>query len=79
MRLLYYWLILTVLFPSNHNSGLAIDVDDYQAWNETLSKAGFRWLGDADVAHFGFVSIDTQGTSKMIFDIISTVFEVFAC
>jgi hypothetical protein len=40
---------------SNHQSGLALDVDDPEKWKRRLGKHGFRWLGKRDRWHFDFV------------------------
>ncbi len=39
---------------SNHNSGLAIDVDDAEAWRPVLERHGWRWLGAFDPMHFDY-------------------------
>jgi hypothetical protein len=40
---------------SNHETGLAIDTSQYDAWKPTLEAHGFRWLGSSDVVHFDYV------------------------
>jgi predicted chitinase len=40
---------------SNHNSGLAIDIDDAQAWRPVLERHGWRWIGAFDPMHFDYV------------------------
>ena len=40
---------------SNHESGLAIDTSDYNAWKPILEARGFRWLGANDPVHFDYV------------------------
>lgn len=39
---------------SNHNSGLAIDIDDAQAWRPCLERHGWRWIGAFDPMHFDY-------------------------
>jgi len=39
---------------SNHQSGLAVDVDNFGAWRSTLQSVGFRWFGSGDEVHFDF-------------------------
>lgn len=45
---------------SNHESGLAIDIDDNGSWRSALSAEGFRWLGSRDPVHFDFVNGGTD-------------------
>lgn len=40
---------------SNHQSGLALDIEDHLGWIPFLEAQGWRWLGDSDPAHFDFV------------------------
>ena len=39
---------------SNHNSGLAIDIEDAQAWRPVLERHGWRWIGAFDPMHFDY-------------------------
>ena len=39
---------------SNHNSGLAIDIEDAQGWLPYLERHGWRWLGSHDPMHFDY-------------------------
>ncbi|MDI9406175.1 MAG: peptidoglycan-binding protein [Chitinophagaceae bacterium] len=39
---------------SNHNSGLAIDIDGAQAWRPLLERHGWRWIGAFDPVHFDY-------------------------
>ena len=39
---------------SNHNSGLAIDIEGADAWRPVLERHGWRWLGDFDPMHFDY-------------------------
>jgi len=40
---------------SNHETGLALDVDNYSTWRSTLEANGFRWFGSSDRWHFDYV------------------------
>ena len=40
---------------SNHQSGLAIDINDHQGWMSVLKKHGWRWYGPKDAVHFDYV------------------------
>ncbi|MBD6620711.1 D-alanyl-D-alanine carboxypeptidase [Komarekiella sp. 'clone 1'] len=40
---------------SNHESGLALDISDFQIWKPYFVQCGWRWLGAADEVHFDFV------------------------
>lgn len=37
---------------SNHEDGLAIDVDNFGDWKMLLEKNGWEWQGEADPVHF---------------------------
>ncbi len=39
---------------SNHETGLAIDVNQYTAWKSALTAHGFTWFGNADKVHFDY-------------------------
>ena len=39
---------------SNHETGLAIDVQQYEAWQAALEAEGFTWLGPSDPVHFDY-------------------------
>lgn len=39
---------------SNHETGLAIDVQNYTTWKPLLTNAGFTWLGANDPVHFDY-------------------------
>lgn len=39
---------------SNHESGLAIDTSDYNAWRPALESEGFKWFGSSDLVHFDY-------------------------
>lgn len=40
---------------SNHETGLAMDINEYSAWRTTLENRGFRWFGTKDKVHFDYV------------------------
>ncbi|MEL6494898.1 MAG: peptidoglycan-binding protein [Cyanobacteria bacterium J06623_7] len=40
---------------SNHQSGLAIDINDHAGWKPYLEKHGWRWFGARDRVHFDYV------------------------
>lgn len=40
---------------SNHNSALAIDIQDSPGWRSTLQRYGWRWIGAFDPMHYDFV------------------------
>lgn len=40
---------------SNHETGLALDVNNYSTWKPILSNYGFKWLGSGDPVHFDYV------------------------
>lgn len=55
---------------SNHESGLAIDVQEYNTWKSALQSHGFKWFGDSDVVHFDYVgagAVDYRGTDVLAF------------
>lgn len=39
---------------SNHETGLALDVSEYNTWMTALENNGFNWLGNSDVVHFDY-------------------------
>ncbi len=45
---------------SNHQSGLALDVEDPDGWEPFLEQYGWRRLGDFDPPHFDYVGEGTQ-------------------
>ena len=55
---------------SNHESGLAVDVDNYSAWKPYFEANGFKWLGASDTVHFDYTgpgSVDIDGLSVYAF------------
>ncbi|MFB2974820.1 M15 family metallopeptidase [Microseira sp. BLCC-F43] len=59
--LLYRWGIgcgySIVALPgrSNHQSGLALDINDHLGWKRYLENHGWEWFGPKDEPHFDFV------------------------
>lgn len=49
---------------SKHESGLAVDVDDYAAKRRALEKNGFVWFGAGDAVHFTFKGGDSTLTGE---------------
>lgn len=43
---------------SNHESGLAIDIQQYSAWRTELESRGFDWLGASDPVHYDYRGMD---------------------
>ena len=55
---------------SNHESGLALDVQEAAAWRKELVKSGFRWMGRGDPVHFDYAgprAIDHRGLDVRAF------------
>lgn len=77
--LLYEWMnrricrdVVSLAAPpgtSNHEAGLAVDVDNYGQARGSLEARGFRWYGSGDVVHFDYVSggEDTRSLSVRAF------------
>lgn len=40
---------------SNHETGIALDVSQYNTWKSYLQANGFQWLGSSDAVHFDYV------------------------
>lgn len=57
---------------SNHNSGLAIDIEDAPNWRPYLERHGWRWIGSFDPMHFDFKGdgIDLRSLSIKAFQIL---------
>lgn len=45
---------------SNHQSGLAIDINEFMAWKPFLEAQGWRWFGPKDPPHFDFIAGGTD-------------------
>lgn len=39
---------------SNHETGLALDLDNASAWRSSLESRGFDWAGSSDPVHFDY-------------------------
>lgn len=39
---------------SNHNTGLALDIEDAHGWRPYLERLGWDWIGSFDPMHFDF-------------------------
>jgi hypothetical protein len=40
---------------SNHETGLAMDVNEYTSWKTIFANHGFKWYGNGDKVHFDYV------------------------
>lgn len=40
---------------SNHETGLAMDVNEYSSWKTIFTNHGFKWFGNSDKVHFDYV------------------------
>lgn len=55
---------------SNHESGLAVDIEENAAWRDAMSAHDFVWLGASDPVHFDFKGggvTDIGGLSVLAF------------
>ncbi|WP_019500957.1 peptidoglycan-binding protein [Pseudanabaena sp. PCC 6802] len=50
---------------SNHQSGLALDIEDADGWKPFLERYGWQKLGDFDPMHFDFVGGGTKDISSI--------------
>ncbi len=58
---------------SNHETGLALDVQQYNTWKPQLTAHGFKWYGSADTVHFDYVgagAVNYKGTDVLAFQIL---------
>jgi hypothetical protein len=39
---------------SNHEDGLALDIDNYRDWKPSLENHGWNWQGEPDPVHFSY-------------------------
>ncbi len=49
---------------SNHETGLAMDINEYSTWKTALTNKGFKWFGSGDAVHFdykGAGAVDFKG------------------
>jgi len=54
---------------SNHQGGLALDIEDNAGWRPFLERNGWQWFGDDDPVHFDFVQggQDIRSTAILAF------------
>lgn len=55
---------------SNHESGLAVDVNNWSARRSAFQNAGWRWLGSRDPVHFDYLgsgTVSLRGLSVLAF------------
>ena len=55
---------------SNHETGLAMDVQEYSSWKTIFENNGLRWLGASDPWHFDWVgagAVDHRGLDILAF------------
>ncbi|HEY9597974.1 MAG TPA: M15 family metallopeptidase, partial [Cyanophyceae cyanobacterium] len=54
---------------SNHQSGLAIDIEDADGWKPYLQRYGWKWLGPIDYPHFDYIrgGRDIRNTAVLAF------------
>ncbi|TAG99319.1 MULTISPECIES: peptidoglycan-binding protein [unclassified Microcoleus] len=45
---------------SNHQSGLALDIEDHDGWQPYLESHGWQWFGPQDPPHFDYVGEGTK-------------------
>lgn len=50
---------------SNHETGVAVDIEGFDGWRSTMSGAGYRWLGSSDPVHFDYVGGGTVNLSSL--------------
>jgi hypothetical protein len=58
---------------SPHETGLAVDLDEYSAWQTALEANGFKWHGAGDLVHYDYVgpgAVDHKGTDVQAFQIL---------
>ncbi|AKU99255.1 N-acetylmuramoyl-L-alanine amidase [Labilithrix luteola] len=55
---------------SNHESGLAVDVDDSSGWRPAMEANEMKWLGASDPVHFDYIGdgkVELTGLSVLAF------------
>lgn len=52
---------------SNHQSGLALDIEDNAGWRPYLERHGWQWFGPKDDVHFDFEGQDIGNTAILAF------------
>jgi hypothetical protein len=46
---------------SNHEQGLAVDIENHGALEPAMRKSGFKWFGSSDPVHFDYVASSGGG------------------
>ncbi len=55
---------------SNHESALAVDINDNTSWRTTMAAKELRWLGAGDPVHFDYIGagrVELRGLSVLAF------------
>jgi hypothetical protein len=55
---------------SNHETGLAMDINEYSTWKTPLQSRGFKWYGSGDKVHFDYTgagAVDYKGVDVEAF------------
>lgn len=55
---------------SNHEGGIAVDINDNAGWRSAMQGKSFRWLGASDPVHYDFVgggTVNLRGLSVRAF------------
>ncbi|MFO0611220.1 MAG: D-alanyl-D-alanine carboxypeptidase family protein [Polyangiaceae bacterium] len=52
---------------SNHETGLAIDIQESSTWRASLENHGFDWFGSADVPHYDYEAASQKGLDVKAF------------
>jgi hypothetical protein len=58
---------------SNHETGLAMDVNQYNTWRPWFEAEGFAWLGGNDPVHFDYAgpdAVDHKGLDVIAFQLL---------
>lgn len=50
---------------SNHQSGLALDIEDPAGWRPFLERHGWQWLGSFDPMHFDYVGFGSKDINPL--------------
>lgn len=50
---------------SNHQSGLSIDIQDYNGWKSSLEKYGWKWFGAINPVHFDYIGSERKDISSL--------------
>ncbi|MEZ4306493.1 MAG: M15 family metallopeptidase [Polyangiaceae bacterium] len=58
---------------SNHETGLALDINEYNTWKSALTAHGFKWYGSADPVHYDYVgpgAVNYKGADVLAFQML---------